>query len=333
MNDQKTPLTTLSVNEILSRLENRLSDMRYGESPETLYEPIRYLMDLGGKRLRPALVLLTAQLFSPINSSWISAALGVEVFHNFTLMHDDIMDKAPLRRGKPTVHQQWNADVAILSGDVMFVCAYNLMLSADDRFLREVLVHFNKVAAEVCEGQQWDMDFERQDDVSEDHYLEMIKLKTAVLLGYSCRLGGILSETTPKNQLLLSTFGTQIGIGFQLMDDILDVYADQAKFGKQVGGDIVANKKTFLLITAKEKAKAYPDLNKQLNEALTNPTKEKVEIVTGIYNHLGVREIAEQKMRSYYNNGMALLDSVEGVNPEAKGVLLGFVEDLMKRGK
>jgi geranylgeranyl diphosphate synthase type II len=333
MNNEPTPQPTIGINDILQLIENRLSETRFGDRPETLYEPIRYLMDLGGKRLRPALVLLTSQLFAPIENSWVGSALGVEVFHNFTLMHDDIMDNAPLRRGKPTVHQQWNPNVAILSGDVMFVCAYNLMHSVEDKLLREVLLQFNKVAAEVCEGQQWDMDFEKQDDVTEDQYLEMIRLKTAVLLGYSCRLGGILSETDANNQSLLAAFGTEIGIGFQLMDDILDVYGDQTKFGKQVGGDIVANKKTYLLIKAKELAKQHPAIDLALNNAISTNAEDKVSVVTSIYNQLGIRELSEAKMKAHYQTGIAMLDQLNGVNPDGKQILLDFVEDLMKRGR
>ncbi len=323
----------LSALQLLDKLEGTLITIQYGETPLELYEPISYLMGLGGKRLRPALVLLAGQLFGHVQEDWLRPALAIEVFHNFTLMHDDIMDKAPLRRGKPTVHHQWNDNVAILSGDVMLVAAYNLLLTVPDAKLRPALLGFNKVASEVCEGQQWDMNFEHLTTVTDQQYLDMIKLKTAVLLGYSCRLGALLADATSEEADLLDQFGTTIGIGFQLMDDILDVYGEQASFGKQVGGDIVANKKTYLLIKALELAEEQGGTKRALNRALTTdmPAAEKVALVTSIYNELGIKQLAEAKMRQYYDEGLAMLDQLPTINQVAKDQLVDFALTLMRR--
>lgn len=322
----------------LAALEQELATMSYGEQPAELYEPIRYLMDLGGKRLRPLLVLLSAGLFSDEVGAMLSPALGVEVFHNFTLMHDDIMDQAPLRRGQPTVHEKWSASVAILSGDVMLVRAYELMMKVPDPLLRRVLQEFNKVAAEVCEGQQWDMNFETLPTVTTDQYVDMIRLKTAVLLGFSCKLGAILGGASAQDVERLERFGTTIGLGFQLMDDILDVYADKAAFGKQVGGDIVANKKTWLLITALQQAKEHQSgsLAAELDEALANktrPAEEKVAIVKDIYQKLGIREQAEAAMQRYYAEGLAELQAVSTTRLGARAALHDFAVALMGRNK
>lgn len=233
------------VPQILESLNQEISRQQYGQHPPELYEPIRYIMSLGGKRLRPVLTLLGSQLFTDQWQPFVKPAIAVEVFHNFTLMHDDIMDAAPLRRGQPTVHHRWNPNVAILSGDVMLVCAYDLLLEAEPTKLPVILKKFNRCAAEVCEGQQMDMNFERLPTVSEADYLDMIRLKTAVLLGFSLELGGILANADASQTDLLYEMGVNIGTGFQLKDDLLDVFGEQAKFGKQVGGDILANKKRF----------------------------------------------------------------------------------------
>ena len=226
-------------------IDDAIAQQPFGQEPAELYEPIRYLMALGGKRLRPTLTLLAYQLFRDDNTApaVLQPALAVEVFHNFSLMHDDIMDEAPLRRGKPTVHERWNANVAILSGDVMLVKAYELLMHAAPEKLPAVLTSFNHCATDVCEGQQWDMNFETSSEVSEAAYLRMIRQKTAVLLGFSLQLGGLLAGADESATQALYELGTNVGIGFQLKDDLLDVYADQDKFGKQAGGDIIANKK------------------------------------------------------------------------------------------
>ncbi len=313
------------------RIQHTIGELSFGEKPVELYEPIRYLMKLGGKRMRPLLTLLGYTLYKDDWEKALKPALGVEVFHNFTLMHDDIMDQAPLRRGVPTVHEKWNANIAILSGDVMMVKAYELMIAVDDAHLRKVLNLFNTCAAEVCEGQQLDMNFESTPAVTEEEYLEMIRLKTAVLLGFSLELGSLLAGADEQSQLLLREFGTSVGVGFQLKDDLLDVYGDKAKFGKQVGGDIIANKKTYLLLQAQQKAEG--ETAKALNSWLSAKNfdkEEKVKAVTAIYDTLHIRSITEQKMNEYFDKGFKALDKINA-RPQAIEALRRFAEDLINR--
>lgn len=317
--------------DLLKHLESNLACLPLGSQPENLYEPIRYILSLGGKRLRPMLVLIGYGLKKDDPSAIINPSLAVEVFHNFTLMHDDIMDEAPLRRGKPTVHEKWNNTVAILSGDTMFVKAYDLLLEAPPESLQEIIRKFNKCAIEVCEGQQFDMDFEEMESVTESQYLEMIRLKTAVLLGFSLEFGGILAGMGESSKSLLNEIGEKAGIGFQLMDDLLDVYGDKAKFGKQVGGDIVANKKTYLLIKALELASA--EQKAELNRWLTAKdfdAFEKVEAVKKIYEAIGIQELTKQKMNAYYDEAFTLIEQLP-VDDTRKKPLIDFFERLMKR--
>jgi geranylgeranyl diphosphate synthase, type II len=264
----------------------------------------------------------------------LSQAAAVEVFHNFTLMHDDIMDQAPLRRGKATVHEKWNANIAILSGDVMLVRAYDLLLGTDPKLLPEVIRLFNKTAAEVCEGQQFDMNFEAYETVHEEEYLNMIRLKTAVLLGFALQLGAILAGAEKGDADKLYEFGVDIGIGFQLKDDLLDVFADQAKFGKQVGGDIISNKKTFLLIKALElaKGKDAEELNYWLSLKEFGKA-EKVTAVRALYEKLGIKSLTEAKMNSYFDAGFAQLESIHFSNPEYYQALYAITQDLIHREK
>jgi geranylgeranyl diphosphate synthase type II len=316
---------------MLEALNAEIRSLRYGEQPPELYDPIRYLMALGGKRMRPLLTLLSSSMFTPDWQPFVRPAIAVEVFHNFTLMHDDIMDAAPLRRGQPTVHVKWNPNVAILSGDVMLVCAYALLSDIPDGQLRTVLKKFNRCAAEVCEGQQLDMNFETRTDVQEAEYLDMIRLKTAVLLGFSLEFGGLLAGADEQNTRLLYEAGESIGIGFQLKDDLLDVFGDQAKFGKQVGGDIIANKKTFLLIKALQLAGG--EQKRQLDGWLSAKTfdpPEKIRAVTGIYNALAIDRLTEAKMNEYFALGLSCLDRVTAP-PERKAPLRDFVEKLIYR--
>jgi geranylgeranyl diphosphate synthase type II len=309
-------------------IESEISRHSFGSQPKSLYEPIRYLMKLGGKRLRPMLVMLSYSIFKKDAEKIVSYAAAVEAFHNFTLMHDDIMDKAPLRRGKATVHEKWNVNTAILSGDVMLVRVYDMFLSLEGPKLNQVLRAFNQCAAEVCEGQQWDMEFESKAKVTEAQYIEMIRLKTAVLLGFSLELGAILADAPKADQIALREFGVNIGIGFQLKDDLLDVYADQKKFGKQVGGDIISNKKTFLLIKALEKAKGKQQ--KELKEWLSAKkfnAKKKVTAITGIYDALGISELTEIKVNQYFEKGFDRLQELNSDN----STLVDFTEELMAR--
>jgi geranylgeranyl diphosphate synthase type II len=312
-------------------LESEIKKKKYGKSPASLYEPIGYLMALGGKRLRPMLTLLSYSLYRDDVKSVVPFAMAVEAFHNFTLMHDDIMDKAPLRRGKPTVHKKWNVNTAILSGDVMLVKVYEMLLEIPNDQLKEVLKAFNQCAAEVCEGQQWDMEFETANGITEAQYLTMIRLKTAVLLGFSLELGAILANAPADDRKFLREFGTNIGIGFQLKDDLLDAYADPKKFGKQVGGDIIANKKTYLLIKALEKATGHTktSLKNWLSIKRFNK-KEKVDSIKEIYNELKVPSLAEKKIGQFFNKGFTSLEKVNA-DPARKMLLKKFTESLVER--
>jgi len=311
----------------LRAIEAEIAKLPLGTTPKSLYEPIRYIMKLGGKRLRPMLTLISYAIYQDDTTKILRYAAAVEAFHNFTLMHDDIMDKASLRRGKPTVHKKYNSNTAILSGDVMLVKVYDMFLSLPDNMLRETLRLFNKTAAEVCEGQQMDMDFETMTKVSEKEYLEMIRLKTAVLLGFCLEFGAMLAGAPEKDQKALYDFGVNIGIGFQLMDDLLDVYADQKKFGKTVGGDIVSNKKTYLLIKALESSKK--ELNKWLS-AKKFIRKKKIAAVTRIYDSMGIRELTFRKAEKYFQKAYGCLDVID--NPK-KTILIDFAMSLANRQK
>lgn len=319
---------------LLDKLEKFIQNQSFGESPPELYNPITYILNLGGKRIRPLLSILAYGLYRNDPEKILSQATAVEVFHNFTLMHDDIMDQAPLRRGKATVHEKWNPNIAILSGDVMLVRAYDLLLPTESALLKEVIRLFNKTAAEVCEGQQLDMNFEQESRVTEEEYLNMIRLKTAVLLGFALQLGGILAGAVQKDVQNLYDFGVNIGIGFQLKDDLLDVFADQAKFGKQVGGDIISNKKTFLLIKALELAtgKDAQELQYWL-EATTFDKEQKIKAVRAIYEKLGIKTLVEAKMSNYFDAGFDQFDSISYTNPTYFQELRRITEELIHREK
>nr|WKN36796.1 polyprenyl synthetase family protein [Tunicatimonas sp. TK19036] len=321
------------IKDYIQKINESLQTYAFGNRPVELYEPIQYILSLGGKRLRPVLTLLAYQLFRDEDptETILTPALAVEVFHNFTLMHDDIMDQAPLRRGKATVHTRWSPSVAILSGDVMLVKAYEMLLDVHSDRLSEVLKGFNQCAAEVCEGQQWDMNFEDQSAVAESDYLDMIRLKTAVLLGFSLQLGGMLAGANKQSQQQLYQFGEKIGVGFQLMDDWLDVYADQGKFGKQVGGDIIANKKTFLLIKALEQAKGKEaeTLRFWLSQE-TFDKEEKVQAVKKVYDSLQISELTQAKMNACFEQGFRSLEALP-VAEERKEPLRTFTQRLMQR--
>ncbi|CAG5009286.1 (2E,6E)-farnesyl diphosphate synthase [Dyadobacter sp. CECT 9275] len=321
----------IKIEQLLETLKTEFASHSYGTSPAELYDPIRYIMSLGGKRFRPLLTLLSASLYTDDWQHALKPAMAVEVFHNFTLMHDDIMDNAPLRRGKPTVHEKWNPNTAILSGDVMLIKAYELLIHVPESQLRNVIERFNTTAAEVCEGQQLDMNFETRWDVTEEQYLEMIRLKTSVVLGMSLELGGIIGEADAAEKALLYKAGESMGLGFQLKDDLLDVYGDPEKFGKQVGGDIISNKKTFLLIEAL--AKASGEIRNELDRWISAETfnkEEKVEAVKNIYNKLGIYEITENKIKAYFKTGISNLENLN-VPSERKDILLAFVHQLVER--
>jgi geranylgeranyl diphosphate synthase type II len=322
-----------SVAELQQEVESALTELAFPQNPVRLYEPIRYMLGLGGKRMRPVLVLMAGSMFGRKSTDLMPAALAVEVFHNFTLLHDDIMDKAPLRRGNPTVHERWSSDIAILSGDAMFVKSVQLLMACKGENHTVAMDMFLQTALEVCEGQQYDMDFQSEDEVSIDRYLDMIRLKTAVLLGGSLAIGATLSGASPDAVKHLYDFGVNLGIAFQLQDDILDVYADQAKFGKQAGGDILANKKTFLLLTALSSAHGHEatSLNHWLRlEEGSYDSGEKVQAVTQLYNALGVREQALTKMEQLYSRALQDLNAVE-IPAEKKVALRELADFLMAR--
>ncbi len=317
--------------ELQEFIEKAISELKYPDYPKRLYEPITYIMNLGGKRLRPALVLLAAELFGGDLEEALPAAMAIETFHNFTLIHDDIMDNAPLRRGKQTVHEKWGTNNAILSGDVMMVESNKELTKVKAAVLKQVLDTFNATAQGVCEGQQLDMEFETRNDVSISEYIDMIRLKTAVLVGGAMKIGAIVGGATEKEARLIYDFGENLGIAFQLQDDILDVYGDPEKFGKQVGGDIIANKKTFLLLKALELAEnSHLEKLHHWIKSEHFDSEEKVAEVKRIYNDLDIPSIARETMEQYLDRALALFGQIE-VTDEAKANLLDLTHTLMAR--
>lgn len=318
----------------LAALEEEISRLDIGQNPSELYDPIHYLLSLGGKRIRPVLCLLTYSLFKSDWEKQVPAALSVEIFHNFTLMHDDIMDKAPLRRGKETVHEKWNDNIAILSGDVMLVNAYQYLNKVQGLSLeafQHLLGRLSRIAAEVCEGQQFDMNFESRDDVKVEEYIEMIRLKTSVLIGFSMEMGGLLASVPASVSDSLYRIGETIGLGFQLKDDLLDVYGDPEKFGKQPGGDILANKKTYLLIKAFEKATGYTLASLEEWVAATDyVAAEKVQAVTAIYDSLGLKAEIEAVIASYFDSAFEEIQAL-AISDEQKSALVKFMSGLVDR--
>jgi geranylgeranyl diphosphate synthase type II len=322
------------IQQFLPELEKEVNQLDLGERPIELYEPIRYLMALGGKRMRPVLSLLAYSLFKNDWQNAIRPSLSIEIFHNFTLMHDDIMDKAPLRRGRQTVHEKWNENIAILSGDVMLVKAYDYLNDAKNISLADfqyILNRFNKTASEVCEGQQFDMNFESREHVDLDEYIEMIRLKTSVLVGFSMELGALLAGASKEMATQLYQIGELVGLGFQLKDDLLDVYGDPIKFGKQVGGDILANKKTYLLINALEKVegKQAVELQYWLTHSQPDP-KEKVAAITQIYDSLSINHQTSSAIQTYFDQAFELMASLN-ISEEIKLSLMNFMAGLVDR--
>lgn len=286
-----------------------LDKLQLGDAPSNLYEPMHYILKLGGKRLRPAMVLAGCELFGGDKLDALKPALGIELFHNFSLIHDDIMDKAPLRRGKKTVHKEWNKNIGILSGDGMLVKAYQYVAEVNPQILPQVLATFNKTAIEVCEGQQYDMDFETQENVSEDEYIEMIRLKTSVLLGAALKIGATIAGADEENQERIYQFGVNIGIAFQIQDDLLDSFGDPEKFGKTVGGDIMNNKQTLLMIATKGLA----DKDERLTLASIDQLnlENKVDAVKEIFEISGAKAYTEAKRDAYFEKSLEYLSSIE----------------------
>jgi geranylgeranyl diphosphate synthase, type II len=317
-----------NLENLLSIIEEQFvhhSDFMSGQ-PDELYAPIRYALSVGGKRLRPALVLMACNLFSDSVQSAIAPALALEVFHNFTLLHDDIMDKALVRRGQPTVHTKWNENTAILSGDAMLIKAYQLLGGCDAKLLPQLLSIFSQTAIEVCEGQQYDMNFETLDQVSESEYITMIRLKTSVLIAACCQMGALVGGASEKDAQLLYDFGVNLGIAFQLQDDYLDVYGNPLVFGKQIGGDIVSNKKTFLMIHALELAKS------QILQTQSLSDSEKINAVTQIYTQHSIDTLTQNAINNYYQKALQSLDNVS-ISSERKIELQRFASQIMQRNK
>ena len=317
--------------EFQELVSKKIKEKKYSKYPEDLYDPLDYIMSLGGKRMRPVLVLLAHHLYSDNHEEALDAAIAVETFHNFSLIHDDIMDAAPIRRGKPTVHEKWNQNTAILSGDVMLIEAYELFVNYPKDILPKLLKLFNKTAIEVCEGQQIDMLFETQKNVKVEEYIKMIELKTAVLLGCSLEIGAIIANAPAEDAQMLYEFGRLMGIAFQLQDDYLDVYANPEKFGKQVGGDIISNKKTFLWIEAHRLA------NEQQRKEIAHwesiqvfKAEDKVSAITKIYNDLNIPQLTENKIKEFAHQAFAILEKVKG-KESVKELLVKLAEDLLVR--
>lgn len=316
-----------------NKIEEAISNISFDLKPKSLFDPIEYAISVGGKRVRPLLVLLATNMFGKEVEKSLKPAIGIEIFHNFTLLHDDLMDKSDMRRGMPAVHKRWNANTAILSGDAMLIESYKYVASAPSELLPEIIELFSTTAMEVCQGQQLDMDFEKRADVTETEYIEMIELKTAVLLGCSLKMGAILANASARDAELLYNYGINIGLAFQLKDDLLDVYGDAKTFGKNIGGDIVSNKKTYLLI------KALKTSNKKQHAELMTwisaedfDKNEKIESVKNIYNELNLKSISENLIEKYY---LAALDSLSSINvaDERKKELISLSENLMYREK
>jgi geranylgeranyl diphosphate synthase type II len=324
-------LNTFDIQTASERLNKEIAALKFDRKPVELYDPVKYILGLGGKRMRPLLALLGCYSFDDDYEKAIKPSLAVELFHNFTLIHDDIMDKAPLRRGMPTVHEKWNGSIALLSGDVTLIEAYELLEFVDPSIRLEIFKLFNLTAKQVCEGQQLDMNFEKLNKVSIDEYIEMIGLKTAVLLGFSMYMGARIGGSSKPDAGKLYEIAQNIGIGFQIKDDYLDVYGDAEKFGKQIGGDILSNKKTYLLLSAFEKADAET-LSRLKLVMNTNVFKgaDKVNEVMNIYNKLNIKEIAHSTMYSYFDKALADLSALN-INSQKKEFLISYFKYLMER--
>ena len=320
----------MKAEDILAKINDYLGLLPYDRQPSSLYEPVRYVLSLGGKRIRPTLMLLAYNLYKDDPESILMPACGLETYHNYTLLHDDLMDNADLRRGQPTVHRKWNANTAILSGDSMLVLAYQRMAQCRRDKLADVLQLFTETALEIGEGQQYDMDFEQRNDVSEAEYIEMIRLKTSVLLACALKIGAILADAPAADCDNLYRFGEQIGLAFQLQDDFLDVYGDPKVFGKDIGGDILCNKKTFMLINAYNRANAEQRAELERWLATDDQPQEKVAAVTRLYNEIGIDLLATEKIAYYFAESRKHLSAV-GVSEDRKAELARYAEKMMKR--
>lgn len=315
-----------SISQLISLVNDNIKGSYENRIPSHLYQPIEYSMSVGGKRIRPVLCLMACNIFSDDVSNAIKPAVGLETFHNFTLLHDDIMDKADVRRNQPTVHKKWNENTAILSGDAMMIESYNYFLDLQAQLLSQTLKVFNQTALEVCEGQQYDMDFETQSNVTEEEYIEMIRLKTAVLLAGSLKIGAMIGGANETDAANIYNFGINMGLAFQLQDDYLDTFGNEDTFGKRIGGDIAENKKTFLLINALKKSP------KSITLLLENNLNEEQKIieVTQIYRKLEIDKLTQSKILEYYQKALSSLSEVN-VSNDKKSMLLGFLNQLKER--
>lgn len=318
---------TLKTEQYIAALGREIENFNPPAEPANLYAPIKYQLEAGGKRIRPLLTLVACDMFGGDIQKAISPALGLEIFHNFTLLHDDLMDRADLRRNRATVHKVWGDNGAILSGDAMQIIAYQMIGAVEPQYLDRVLKNFSNTALQICEGQQYDMDFETRNDVSEQEYITMIRLKTAVLLGCALKIGAIVAGAKDSDAEKMYQYGVNIGIAFQLQDDYLDVYGDTATFGKKIGGDIVNNKKTYMLISALNLAQGgdKAELTELITTPQTNPT-QKVAQVTALYTKLGIDKLVKDKMATYYN---AALKDIEGLSNTTE--LISIANELMNR--
>lgn len=317
--------------ELQEKVNRYIANWSYSHRPKGLYAPIEYVLSLGGKRLRPVLMLMAYNMYKEDVDAILPSAVGLETYHNYTLLHDDLMDRADMRRNKPTVHKVWNDNTAILSGDTMLVLAYQQMTQSDSAHLKEVLDIFNKTALEIGEGQQYDMEFETRDDVTEDEYIEMIRLKTSVLLAASLQIGAVLGNASAEDARRLYDYGIQLGLAFQLQDDYLDVYGDEAQFGKKIGGDILCNKKTYMLINAMLRADEQQSAElRHWIEAHDYVPAEKIRVVTALYDAIGIRELCDKKIAHYFDCAEHILAQVQ-VDEERKQMLREYAASLMHR--
>lgn len=320
-----------TASELLDIVRGHIAGLQFTRTPKGLYDPVSYVLSLGGKRIRPVLMLMAYNLYREDVKSILQPATGIEVYHNYTLLHDDLMDRADMRRGKATVHKVWNDNVAILSGDAMLVLAYQFMAQCASEKLKDVMDLFSQTALEICEGQQLDMEFEQRKDVKEDEYIEMIRLKTSVLLAASLKIGAILGGASEEDAGALYDFGVNLGLAFQLKDDLLDVYGDPLRFGKNIGGDILCNKKTYLVIKAFEHANT--DQEALLSDWFTRETfdpQEKIAAVTRLYNEIGVKALCENRIVEYSKRASESLNRVN-VPAENKQELETMMNELMHR--
>lgn len=320
-----------TADEILKMVNEFLDHLSYDRKPESLYEPIKYALSMGGKRIRPTLMLLAYNLYKENPEDILMNACALETYHNYTLLHDDLMDNADMRRGHLTVHKKWNDNTAILSGDSMLVLAFQRMMQCDTKHLKDILDLFTVTALEIGEGQQYDMEFETRNDVKEEEYIEMIRLKTSVLLACALKIGAILADASAEDADNLYKFGEQIGLAFQLQDDYLDVYGDSKVFGKEIGGDITSNKKTYMLINAFNKANdaQRKELTRWVS-ARDFDRNEKVDAVTRLYNEIGIDQLAQDKIAYYFAQSKKFLDAVN-VPEEKKEELRKYAQKMMKR--